>query len=108
LGAGVFNPRFAIILVAGVTAVGLSGCAYEQNPSQMSRLGLQPGAAQAAAVSGRPAPMEKSAVDKSASDIDADLKRASRQTISAKMLAAIALQRVTGRTPDPSRFSELR
>ncbi len=39
---------------------------------------------------------------------EADLKRAAQQTVSAKMLAAIALERVTGRTPDPSRFSELR
>lgn len=39
---------------------------------------------------------------------DADLKRAAKQTVSAKLLAAIALQRVTGRTPDPARFNELR
>lgn len=39
---------------------------------------------------------------------DADLKRAAKQTVSAKLLAAIALERVTGRTPDPARFNELR
>lgn len=40
---------------------------------------------------------------------DADeIKRAAKQTVSAKMLAAIALERVTGRTPDPARFNELR
>ena len=39
---------------------------------------------------------------------DADLKRAAKQTVSAKLLAAIALQRVTGRTADPARFNELR
>ncbi|MEQ1612243.1 MAG: hypothetical protein ABL904_05790 [Hyphomicrobiaceae bacterium] len=38
----------------------------------------------------------------------ADLKRAAKQTVSAKLLAAIALERVTGRTPDPARFNELR
>jgi hypothetical protein len=43
-----------------------------------------------------------------AHDQDADLKRAAKQTVSAKMLAAIALQRVTGRTADPARFNELR
>jgi hypothetical protein len=39
---------------------------------------------------------------------DADLQRAAEQTVSAKLLAAIALERVTGRTPDPARFNELR
>jgi outer membrane murein-binding lipoprotein Lpp len=43
-----------------------------------------------------------------AADQSADLKRAAKQTVAARMLAAIALERVTGRTPDPSRFNELR
>lgn len=30
-----------------------------------------------------------------------------RKTLAGKILAAIALERVTGRKPDPSRFSEL-
>lgn len=31
-----------------------------------------------------------------------------RQTLGGKMLSAIALERVTGRKPDPARFKELR
>ena len=30
-----------------------------------------------------------------------------RQTLGGKVLSAIALERVTGRKPDPSRFNEL-
>lgn len=37
-----------------------------------------------------------------------DLKRAAKQTMSSRMLAAIALQRVTGRKPDPARFNDVR
>ena len=38
----------------------------------------------------------------------ADLKRAEQQTVAARIIAAIALERVTGRTPDPARFNDLR
>lgn len=82
------QPKF--VFAATLTCV-LAGCVNEQghSPSGMQMLG----AASAATVS---------------NDQAADLKRAEKQTVSARMLAAIALQRVTGRTPDPSRFNELR
>ena len=35
------------------------------------------------------------------------IRDASKQTLAGKMLAAIALERVTGRKPDPSRLAEL-
>ncbi len=43
-----------------------------------------------------------------ATERDAELRAASKQTIAGKVLAAIALERVTGRKPDPSRMAELR
>ena len=33
---------------------------------------------------------------------------ASKQTLASKVLGAIALERVTGRKPDPARFNQLR
>jgi hypothetical protein len=86
-----------VLLLIGVAAA-MSGCANETTPM---RFGLQSGLSSTAKASmlGGPA---------AAVAQDADLKRAAKQTVSAKMLAAIALQRVTGRTADPSRFSELR
>lgn len=37
----------------------------------------------------------------------AETMQAARKTLAAKVLAAIALERVTGRKPDPARFAEL-
>jgi hypothetical protein len=90
LGAETVPVRLILILGA---AVALAGCANDR--------GGNPLAIQAANASmlGGPVPTAVA---------DADLKRAATQTMSAKMLAAIALERVTGRTPDPARFSELR
>jgi hypothetical protein len=86
-----------MLLLIGIVAA-MTGCANETAPTPF---GLQSGLASTAKASmlGGPA---VAAVQ------EADLKRAAKQTLSAKMLAAIALQRVTGRTADPSRFSELR
>jgi len=85
-----------MLLLIGVAGA-ITGCANENAPSPF---GVQTGLSLSAKASmlGGPA---VTAVQ------EADLKRAAKQTISAKMLAAIALQRITGRTVDPSRFSEL-
>jgi hypothetical protein len=42
----------------------------------------------------------------SGADVDAalELRQAAKKTLAAKVLAAIALERVTGRKPDPARF----
>jgi hypothetical protein len=42
----------------------------------------------------------------SATDVDGaiELRQAGKKTLAAKVLAAIALERVTGRKPDPARF----
>ena len=85
---------FRGLLLIGTVAALLAGCANERAMAP-SALGAS---VQAAQLSGR----------QTVSQEEADLKRAARQTVSAKMLAAIALERVTGRTPDPSRFNELR
>jgi hypothetical protein len=37
-----------------------------------------------------------------------DERDASKQTLASKVLGAIALERVTGRKPDPARFNQLR
>ena len=76
-------------------AASVAGCANEQTGGQFAQA-MHIGAAHAA-------------VDtRSQKDQDADLRRAAKQTVSSKMLSAIALERVTGRKPDPSRFGELR
>ena len=85
-------PIRGFLLIA--IAAGLAGCANDQ--------GTAPGLALAAKAS-------MLGAGTIASELDAeDMKRAAKQTVSAKMLAAIALERVTGRTPDPARFNELR
>jgi hypothetical protein len=40
-----------------------------------------------------------------ASDVE---RNPSKQTLASKVLGAIALERVTGRKPDPARFKQLR
>lgn len=89
---GVIVPIRGLLLIA--LAIAATGCANEHisTPSYLG-VGVQGVAWNAEATA---------AIE------EADLKRAAKQTMSAKMLAAIALQRVTGRTPDPSRFNELR
>ena len=43
-----------------------------------------------------------------AAEVDQDLSRdPSKKTMASKVLSAIALERVTGRKPDPARLSEL-
>lgn len=88
-----------IIRLAVVTAAALS-CAACANPGPMQPMGLgfhgQIGSA-AAAARAAPAPAPQRIVT-------GDIK----QTLGGKVLSAIALERVTGRKPDPSRFKELR
>lgn len=84
-------PTRGMILIAAAGM--LAGCANENAVQPASMALVQPAKLGAGAI---------------AKDLDADLKRAEKQTVSAKMLAAIALQRVTGRAPDPARFKELR
>lgn len=43
-----------------------------------------------------------------ATERDIEMRQAAKQTIAGKVLAAIALERVTGRKPDPQRLVELR
>jgi hypothetical protein len=95
MGAAIVPERILLIIAI---AVGMAGCANERAPSA---LGLQSGLTSTAKASMLGGPAVSTVQD-------ADLQRATKQTVSAKMLAAIALQRVTGRTADPSRFSELR
>jgi hypothetical protein len=85
-----------IVLMVGAAA-SVAGCANEQTGGQFAQGAMHVGAAHAA-VHKQPSQKEQ----------DADLQRAAKQTVSSKMLSAIALERVTGRKPDPSRFAELR
>jgi hypothetical protein len=87
-------PKRILLLLAASVAV--TGCANETTRGALS---MQAGAATNASMLG---------ASSIAAEHDADLKRAAKQTVSAKMLAAIALERVTGRTADPARFGELR
>lgn len=80
--------KLGLVMVA---TAALAGCANET--ASPSHLGA---GTQAAMLSNRTV------------DEHADLERAARQTVAAKITAAIALQRVTGRVPDPARFNELR
>jgi hypothetical protein len=87
-----------IILVAAAATV-LAGCANDIGVHPLSIHSGIAGAAKASMLGG----------PDQASVQEAELKRAAQQkTLSAKMLAAIALERVTGRTPDPARFNDLR
>jgi hypothetical protein len=72
--------RAGVVVVAGVLCGGLGGCA---NTSPISS-GLAPTA--------------------QAAEADRD---PSKKTLASKVLSAIALERVTGRKPDPARLNEL-
>ena len=74
---------------AGVALL-FAGCA---NDSQTAVFGYQAGA-----------PLVGTAQAAESQPTDAQL---ARKTLAGKVLTAIALERVTGRKPDPSRFSEL-
>ena len=89
-------PRRIVLLIGA--AVVMAGCANEHTGVQKTQPVMQLGAAHAATLTPNKAQLEQ----------DADLRRAAKQTVSSKMLSAIALERVTGRKPDPSRFAELR
>lgn len=82
----------AVAVVAA--ALALAGCAGEH--SQMMGLGL----ANQAIAAPQPAP---SVSESAPVPVAAGMK----QTLGGKVLSAIALERVTGRKPDPSRFREL-
>jgi hypothetical protein len=86
-----------IVLMVGAAAT-VAGCANERTGGHFTQGAMHVGAAHAA---GHKPPASQA-------EQDADLRRAAKQTVSSKMLSAIALERVTGRKPDPSRFAELR
>lgn len=55
------------------------------------------------------APMTATAAsDAEALEAAAESRLAGQRSMASKVLAAIALERVTGRKPDPARFAELR
>jgi hypothetical protein len=85
-----------ILIVAGL-ALSSAACA-NQGPMQPMGLGFHGQINNAYAA---PAPAGETARAKAALP---DMK----QTIGGKVLSAIALERVTGRKPDPRRFNELR
>ena len=89
--------QIGIVVLAGAT-IALAGCANEPTGNNFAQAAMHVGAAHAATH----LPGQADA------DREADLRRAAKQTVSSKMLSAIALERVTGRKPDPSRFAELR
>ena len=51
-------------------------------------------------------PTRANAATEVAAESDADSLRTGQKTMASKVLAAMALERVTGRKPDPSRFAE--
>lgn len=81
--------------IIAVLALSLAGCA---NETQTSALSLTP-------LSSGPAMAAKREVKASEADVEARL--AAKQTLAGRVLAAIALERVTGRKPDPARFAQL-
>jgi altronate dehydratase len=86
-----------IVVLAGAS-IALAGCANEPAGGNFAQAAMHVGAAHAAT----------RVPSKADAQRDLDLQRAAKQTVSSKMLSAIALERVTGRKPDPSRFAELR
>lgn len=86
-------PSARIIIAVGVLA--LAGCANEPHTSALSLTPLSSGPAAAA----------RRDVQMAEADVEARL--AAKQTLAGRVLAAIALERVTGRKPDPSRFAQL-
>ena len=89
--------QIGIVVLAGAT-IALAGCANEPTGGRFAHAAMHVGAAHAAT----------RLPGKADAEHEADLRRAAKQTVSSKMLSAIALERVTGRKPDPSRFAELR
>ena len=89
LGRGVLLPKAVIIAV--VLAVLCAGCSSaSMSPSLGSSAALNTGS------TGVPL-----------ASATAKAGEVPRKTIASKVLAAIALERVTGRTPDPARFADL-
>jgi hypothetical protein len=90
--------------IAAVAALALS-CAACANQELIQPMGLgfhgQIDSRNAPAATGAKAKAGKSARKK-------NLTPHIKQTLGGKILSAIALERVTGRKPDPSRFNELR
>jgi len=73
------------------------GCAQEANPL----------AAYAGATGVIAASMPQYTSEAASVEAAAETMQAARKTLAAKVLAAIALETVTGRKPDPARFAEL-
>jgi len=85
--------------LACLAATLLAGCSGDQRVG--SGLGL-PGLAPAAVAS------VAQTDDAAALEAAAEQRLAGRRSLASKVLAAIALERVTGRKPDPARLAELR
>lgn len=82
-------------IATAVSVVWLAACA---NEPQVSALSLS-------AIPGGPAIAAKRDVQVTEADVEARL--AAKQTLAGRVLAAIALERVTGRKPDPARLAGL-
>lgn len=84
-----------------VVALAVSGCANDRSVAMMG-LGFHGGASADAAPTPRPASASVNP------RVPAGELTEMKQTLGGKVLSAIALERVTGRKPDPSRLRELR
>lgn len=95
--------RFAVMAIA---ALSCAGCA-NQAVKPMG-LGYHGQLEQSAAASASTIGHERTADKKLPGDASTETQaQKMRQTLGGKVLSAIALERVTGRKPDPSRFNEL-
>ncbi|MCB1528074.1 MAG: hypothetical protein KDJ45_10265 [Hyphomicrobiaceae bacterium] len=95
--------RFAVMAAA---ALACAGCANQGlKPMGLGYHGqLEQGSAIAATMNGPGHAVAQNAAIPA--DVAVQVPRM-RQTLGGKVLSAIALERVTGRKPDPSRFNEL-
>jgi hypothetical protein len=83
-------------------ALFVAGCSSDQKPTA----GLGAFAVSPISTGAVPAPGPQTDAEKL--EAAAEARLAGRRSMASKVLAAIALERVTGRKPDPSRFAELR
>lgn len=89
-------------LTIAILALAASGCANEQ-PGQFNAAHWGPAQYLGA---GRIQVMSPAVAAESVSRADTP-EEPPRKTLGSKVLSAMALERVTGRKPDPSRFAEL-
>ncbi len=88
---GELNLRICAVLLTSALAAGCSS----QRPETVYGYQATSASAHAAGTAGA-----------GPADVDAalELRQAGKKTLAAKVLAAIALERITGRKPDPARF----